>query len=367
MAVKTTVVVLLFITLFIAATAVIVNSFGYLESADTCNNCHSMQPYVESFVNPINGSVISTHNNIVCIDCHGGTTYKNRLDAQLTIAKKIGSYGLISNISGVDTIALDVNCRDCHPSIKDSMPHSGTTACENCHIAHRDTLLPQEFNELECSQCHALPNMGGGHAPIDCRGCHVQHKYIPNCTQCHPPHAKLGTPDKDIEEMKERWTNDVCLGCHSNQHSVSKNLVFSLSPDLDKELCAACHIQSEMLEIYGSFHNELQSCANCHISHGTINVRDCNTSYCHGWSIYGTPGLYKKSDDMDSYSSKTMCYTCHGSGPKDLHFNAPEHSQCNDCHGISHITAHSRSCGSCHALRKGCRDCHDGDIHKLKA
>ena len=315
MDVKIIAAVLAFVSLAAITTVVLVDSFGYLESTDTCNNCHSMQPYVESLINPINNSVISRHSDITCIDCHGGTTYQHRLDAQLTIAKKIGSYGLISNISGVDTTLLGVNCIDCHPTIKDSMPHSGTTACENCHLAHSDTLLPEDFNELDCAQCHTLPNMGGGHAPIDCRGCHVRHKYIPDCTQCHPPHAKLGTPDETIEEMKGRWTNDVCLGCHSNQHSVSKSLVFGLSPDLDKELCAACHIQTDMLEIFGSFHNNLQSCANCHISHGTINVRDC--TYCHR----------------------------------------------------THWTVHSRSCDSCHKQNKrnGCKGCHEGNTHKLRA
>ena len=318
MAVKTAVVAIVFISLVIAATVVLVDSFGYLESIDTCNNCHSMQPYVESLVSPINGSVISSHNSIVCIDCHGGTTYKHRLDAQLTIAKKIGSYGLISNISGVDTIGLDVNCIDCHPVIGESIAHSGNTSCGDCHLAHRDTLLPQDFNELECSQCHKLPEMAGGHAPMDCRSCHIRHKYKPNCTQCHPPHAKVGTSEGDLAEMISDWSNDVCLDCHSNHHSPSRELVFLLSPDMDKELCARCHREYEILKTYGSFHNKLQSCANCHVSHGKIDVRRCSTK---------------------------------------------------DCHGLSHQTVHSdyKSCGGCHERGRKCTDCHADNIHKLKA
>ena len=369
MAVKTVVMVIVFISLAIATTAVLVDSFGYLESTDTCNNCHSMQLYVESLVSPINGSVISSHSNIACIDCHGGTTYKHRLDAQLTIAKKIGSYGLISNISGVDTTALDVNCIDCHSTIGDSIAHSGKSSCDECHLAHRDTLLPQEFNELDCSKCHKLPEMAGGHAPMDCRSCHIRHKYKPNCTQCHPPHVKAGTSDEDLAAIISDWTNDVCLDCHNDYHSPSKELVFSLSPDMDKELCAECHREYTMLKTYGSFHNKLQSCANCHISHGEIDVRGCSTPYCHGRIRYDDADLYKDPGDMDAYSRHSMCAICHGSGPMELHFNAPEHKDCRNCHGLSHQTVHSdyKSCSDCHDLGRKCTDCHEANIHKLKA
>lgn len=369
MVAKKAAVILIFILLTVAVTAVLVDSFGYLEQEGTCDNCHSMQPYIESFNNPANDSVISRHINITCIDCHGGTQYKHRLDAQLTVLKKIGLYTLTSNVSDVDKTPLAVNCNDCHLAIGDSMAHTGNTACGDCHLAHREILLPKEFNELECSKCHKLPQMGGNHTTIDCRGCHIQHGYKPDCTQCHPPHATPGTPDEGLEAMAKSWTNDVCYGCHNDYHAPSKKLIFGLSPDMDKELCAGCHSEYEILKTYGSFHNELSSCANCHLSHGRIDVRSCNTRYCHGGIRYETPSAYKKAGDKDTYRSSSMCATCHGPGPKDLHFNAPEHSECRSCHGIPHWAAHVRKydCSGCHKRGRTCTECHDANIHKLKA
>ena len=369
MAVKTAVVAIVFILLAIVTTMAFVDSFGYLESIDTCNNCHSMQPYVESLISPMNSSVISDHTNITCIDCHGGTAYKHRLDAQLTIVKKIVSYGFISNISGVDTTPIDVNCIDCHSTIEDNIAHSGNTSCIDCHLAHRDTLLPQEFNELECSKCHVLPERVGKHAPMDCRGCHIRHKYKPNCTQCHPPHVKAGTSDEDLAAVTSDWTNDVCLDCHIDYHSPSKKLVFSLSPEQDKELCAGCHKEYDQLKTYGSFHNSIQSCTICHLGHGKIDVRGCSTPYCHGGIRYDDVGYYKDPGDLDVYFGYSMCTMCHGPGPMELHFNAPEHKDCRNCHGPSHMVIHSdyKSCSDCHERGGKCTDCHADNIHKLKA
>lgn len=332
-----------------------------------------MQPYVESFINPINDSIIATHNEVACIDCHSGTTYKNMLDAQLTVAKKIGLTIFMNNLSYVDMALLSVNCLDCHIPLVDIIAHKGNTSCNNCHMAHQPSglPLPSDFNELECSKCHELPTLGGKHAGIDCRGCHITHKYKPNCTQCHPLHSKTGTSSEDLENMAGDWTNDVCLGCHRDYHSPSAELSFKLSPNMGKELCAGCHQEYDILNNYGSRHNYLISCALCHEYHGSISVRNCNTLYCHGVGFnYSNKESYRYESKSDIiYDRSGICRTCHGQKALEPHYYAEAHVICTDCHGPSHTTAHAQrsACVDCHGLFESCRDCHQANIHKLKA
>ena len=78
--------------------------------------------------------------------------------------------------------------------------------------------------------------------------------------------------------------------------------------------------------------------------------------------------LPPESEDS-AEKSVLLCATCHGPGPMDLHFNAPEHTECRNCNGQSHQTVQSddKSCSECHERGRKCTDCHSDNIHKLKA
>lgn len=81
-----------------------------------------------------------------------------------------------------------------------------------------------------CVECHPKPvntlkGSGGLHAQESCNFCHVQHGYIPTCSDCH------GLFHGNI------LTN--CTHCHTDAHA-PKDIMFST--DVDQYSCSLCHV-----------------------------------------------------------------------------------------------------------------------------
>ncbi|MDL1970372.1 MAG: cytochrome C [Candidatus Desulfofervidaceae bacterium] len=108
------------------------------------------------------------------------------------------------------------SCMDCHE------PHVASLTtnkqCLACHPVHSPTrrlgYKPDTPNEI-CGACHkdvaeTLAANETKHHDVACVECHIKHKYIPKCSECHDqPHS---------ETLLKKFPD--CLTCHIDPHNL---------------------------------------------------------------------------------------------------------------------------------------------------
>lgn len=200
-------------------------------------------------------------------------------------------------------------CAECHPGYEEGtvrttiQPHEDVETCGGCHYVHESVLDIGDFMKRDCSDCHELPHLAGGHSGIQCAACHMRHALIPNCTLCHSSHTG------------EAMYNEGCAVCHESAHQPGEAINYPANTS--KDLCSECHVeQLQTSAMYNEAHNYavtkdvnlMDSCTDCHPTHGEIV--DCLTGYCHGNRVHYE---YHPSPDCDICHSSPMkkCVTCH--------------------------------------------------------
>jgi len=204
-------------------------------------------------------AMFSVHNEMIpseCDRCHefGGEPMYSDCDLCH------GSYHKLEgriNIEGED-------CEDCHES------HSLLTddACDKCHS--------EAYNDVKTE--------GGSHLDLSggCYDCHIEHKGIPDCLDCHEGIDHSGN-----------IANKDCTQCH-NGH-MPKGVSFG--SDTANELCTECHPNvAQEFQDYPSKHSDI-NCVDCHQEH--LQVSPC--ADCHEGVHAQLTGL-----DVDE------CRGCHG-------------------------------------------------------
>ena len=226
------------------------------------------------------GAVLSSDD---CIKCHS--------TAPQTIAEKGGKH------------KTEVSCTDCHqghpPAVTDIIPqcsmcHEGESHfnLENCLSCHTDPHAPLDIHLAEgitaaCLTCHTdqndqLQKYPSKHTELSCTSCHDEtHGRIPDCMQCHEPHAQ-GQVMAD------------CLSCHK----VHMPTEVSYSEDIDSRHCAACHEEAYDLLINSKVKHAELACATCHQDYHKM-IPKCQD--CHG--VPHPAGLMAKFP---------TCGSCHG-------------------------------------------------------
>ena len=156
-------------------------------------------------------------------------------------------------------------CSACHEEV-----HGADLAlCSECHTdAHTPLKIPaQRALEEGCDMCHAevdseMKTYITQHTELYCISCHhTRHRYVPECIECHRPHAT-------------GMTQAECLGCHPPH----KALQVGYAQDTPPKSCALCHRNAyEMLKQSDKKHRAL-SCTKCHPErHRTImRCRECH-------------------------------------------------------------------------------------------
>ncbi len=275
-----------------------------LERPSACSFCHSMEPYVSSYLEPQNGSTILAHR-LECIDCH---TNSSTGKVRETLIKKIEAAGIefmTHTKLNVSTAAIAVNCTRCH---MDDIPlHINSTMisrCQDCHWAHTPNITTRE----NIKRVAIIPS--GPHINRTCSFCHGNNFRIPECIGCHKSHDSETRPE-----------NSVCLGCHLDPHIPEKIGVFPnytkpFAEELPLETCKPCHI-NEYLEVSYSFsrHTEMQTCVRCHTSHGRIP----GCEGCHKvMSEQRHPEFHCGNCHLTLNPALVTCFDCHGRNVHDL-------------------------------------------------
>lgn len=199
-----------------------------------------------------------------------------------------------------------VSCLDCHPdhtagqvatlacqSCHTDHPHYALNGCTDCHRdPHRPLATLTETSRparKECLSCH--PDVGtrmaerpGKHAKMFCSSCHVKHKSVPSCLDCHRPH-------------QDNQIGSDCASCHS-YHSP---LPAVLKGYVRSSFCRTCHKR------------QADDLARTRTNHGGINC-----AFCH----------------KGQHPSVPNCQDCHGlPHSRTLH---RQYLNCLDCHRDAH-------------------------------
>lgn len=261
----------LFLGLLVLPAIVLVlgNSVGYHDAnANSCFQCHVMDPWVNDLQNPKSQTLASKHwrnrwvNSEPCYTCHAG----------------YGVAGTVANkLSGVTHV-----WRTYVTSPPDPIRFAGTYPWETCLHCHAPTpkfqlnaahtLNPELWEkirtaQLPCLECHEPPHprsepFAGRYRPDHCLACHAQHdKFLrapPHtqspelwsairagtvaCTECHlKPHG-----DPPVAGGSGTYPEPMCLRCHRESTKFQKSP--SHQDDMVKELifsgqlpCSQCH------------------------------------------------------------------------------------------------------------------------------
>ncbi|MBA1341063.1 MAG: hypothetical protein C5S40_02890 [ANME-2 cluster archaeon] len=155
--------------------------------------------------------------------------------------------------------------------------------CEDCHESH--SLL----TDGGCVKCHSeayndLKTKGGSHSDLSgsCYDCHVEHKAIPDCLDCHEGIDHSGN-----------IINKDCTKCHQ-AHMPAE---VSFASDTTMELCIECHPgAAQEFEDNPSKHSDI-NCIECHQDH--FQYSPCID--CH-------EGVHPQLTGLDV----NECMGCHG-------------------------------------------------------
>lgn len=203
--------------------------------------------------------------------------------------------------------ATEVGCLDCHPQhppkgentivacvlCHAEQPHFQIGDCLHCHanphrplVSLRDPLKPER---KACLSCHAevgqqMAAAPSQHSKLFCTRCHLQHKDIPGCLECHPPHIQTQSAAECLR----------CHPAHQPSHIVPKGYI-------PAAFCRVCH------------EKEARDLAETKTNHVGVKC-----AYCH-------KGLHP---------SIPKCQDCHGL-PHSPSIHS-QHRNCLDCHGDAH-------------------------------
>ena len=252
-------------------------------------------------------------------------------------------------------------CVNCH---KPHTPEMVQADCKKCHQAHKPLAVTyaDDTPSKDCGACHdkvysTLMGSQAKHKELLCATCHeTKHKNIPQCVQCHEPHAK------DMAATE-------CTKCHQ-AHSPLPVTYGSGVPSSD---CGACH--SDVFKTLSTSKTKHQTlaCTDCHDSkHGNIpKCTQCHEPHAADMTQADCTGCHKAHNPLPvTYASDMAsknCAACHAEPFKQLQASTTKHHKlscatchqdkhktipkCQDCHGLPHsktMLSKFPGCGSCH-------------------
>ena len=369
----------------------------YHKEPEFCGlTCHPMVPYYESYMNPLNNSIMNTHveNDIKCVDCHTG----EGLIGQIKAVTVDGTYDLVHLIlddydpDNLHGYVPSENClKGCHDGLdwklEAPMPRGsahitaddGTTIWPIQLIWHPYTNNGTDFSELEsrdtCVDCHDQRMNGIGFTRFACPICHDLDENMLNIHRDQT--CGMGDCHEEPEFIGHRQVMDNCMFCHDRLHPSDARVPYKIAQEhgiykVNSTFCSPCH-----QETYDKFinsdsrHGWDMGCPECHEEHKYWP--EC--SDCHD----------ENNIPHNSTAKYENCMDCHENGAHDslditlqtTTYTIPN-DFCSDCHAGS-ITSLSQGshkthrCTSCHGehgeisvnFEDYCNGCHNGipDFH----
>lgn len=238
-----------------------------------CGGCHSEGSTIvciEGYIDPMENECIGCHNEAMT----GFSVHNEIIPGECDRCHEFADEPMYSD--------CDL-CHATHSHLVDRT-NNGKQPCVTCHESH------SFMTDSYCAKCHNeefsdLKTHGGKHSDISgsCYACHVEHKSIPDCLDCH----------KDTEHSGGYIISTDCNQCHDEHMPKEVNF----SSGITTEQCIICHpAAGQEFQDNPSKHSDIE-CVECHQQH--LDKAKCVT--CHADPH---PGLSDMTVDK--------CLACHG-------------------------------------------------------
>lgn len=313
-------------------------SFGFLtqetvrslDNPRSCNLCHSMQPYNNSWHT-------SSHNAINCTFCHNDYPISVPKTDTITVKKYLLTTNKVVRVFGksVDYLAEKIPVADVYLKNKATVlrmyynMYQGKTVSpwKNCAICHQDLLAAKgpdhyghykhmENGQAECKRCHD----GLVH------GKPAQASWM-DCSLCHstpPKPASHQSIDFDITHGQDYKNQKTCTLCHPG--------------GINQKLCLDCHkIKLPHVPEYKTIHIQeiskvgISNCMNCHKQQAPED-KPASTACesCHGKKMPHDKNILQTHPNLAKKEGVKMCSYCHQTSPAQQDM-APS---CISCHKV---------------------------------
>lgn len=204
-------------------------------------------------------------NRESCAACHSGQDASSELRTEGIAAHE-------AHLGSADPEVAGMACTSCHV-VEDHGFTPSTAGCTaaRCHSDIEVRLGRMAHEELDCADCHALPDTVMASdttllvpSSVQCLACHEMAEQLPdhasagephgeNCAWCHKPHEQV--------EVAEAARTCAEAGCHSQPDTLA-SAHRGLSPGV-LEGCVNCHAPHQA-------HVEQQECTACHDAAGGL-------------------------------------------------------------------------------------------------
>lgn len=260
-----------------------------------CASCHSVEMTLDSLE-------AGGHGEMSCLECHATTfgdqarmglaeilgatlpdehpTFSNRASCESChtgdeASSELRTEGIAAHeahLSAADPEVAEMACTSCHV-VEDHgfVPTTEGCTAARCHSDIEVRLGQMAHEELDCADCHALPDTvlvadTAALVPsaVQCLACHEMQEQLPdhatagephgeNCNWCHKPHRQV-----EIGEAARTCTE---VGCHSQPDTLAA-AHRGLAPGVLED-CVGCHAPHQA-------HVEQQECTACHDAAGGL-------------------------------------------------------------------------------------------------
>ena len=365
----------------------------------TCQRCHEMRPYYQSWQQ-------SAHRSVECAQCHIPSGTVGLVRAKIGALREVyvhfagdGDHAAAGQLGrpADDVSVVPPQAGGCRPTPPPRSPTAAHTsgACSDCHRGLFHPTAPPakpipavaKLGTMDnCLTCH-----DGTTAPKTCSTCHTPpHKTSGECSVCHTPKSW-----KQPVALSASVPEEACLTCHPKPKDVTlKNSTFSHAAH-KAEACVDCHDKQLHPGKKGSAKVSMASCLTCH--DGTTAPKKCSTCHtaphpafgecglCHtakNWTPVSAAEAAKRGFDhplaLNGRHATLKCASCHetfGAPPRRLRpslrsawaATAIKHkglTDCTRCHktsgwtpanfahpGVSGMNWRGMACGDCHPRR----------------
>ncbi|MEQ9501648.1 MAG: hypothetical protein RIT81_32555 [Deltaproteobacteria bacterium] len=248
---------------------------------------------------------------------------------------------------------LRTDCFSCHESQTPKPPK----LCVECHLADRS---PDHYRDT-CEACHVAADwkppvarhddfpLAGGHADVDCEGCHSPPEFVGLSTDCETCHADDAPP----RHTPAGFTSEPCANCHVidawPEHRYA-HPHWPLEGQHASAACADCHGADDTTP-YAEVSSD---CATCHTppsfpDHSNAAVFEVCAD-CHradGWVPADQGSIDHSVFPLTGAHATALCSTCHEGGTLPRPPTA-----CTDCHledrPARHVGFFDGDCAGCH-------------------
>jgi nitrate/TMAO reductase-like tetraheme cytochrome c subunit len=240
----------------------------YHDEPSFCANCHSMDPFYDTFETPANNSMMSVHSEegAGCTACHVGPGYAGQVGSFLTVPGEVA--GELARDYGKGDFERELpsrNCLKCHDGVVAVRPGEVKTVANTSFDPHEDV------GDGGGGEGGEGDGGGGEDACVECHTSHYGGIGLTTRT-CPLCHGTLYTDfGSDLGKHADR-VDGRCFSCHDRPHPDNATVPYDGTTALTtEEFCSDCHLSE--YDAYTASANPASiglygTCAECHPDHG---------------------------------------------------------------------------------------------------